>query len=237
MNAYPAVRDPGSIGHLFRTIRSTDAPEKITADYLASIGFRRQSDAKLLELLLFLGFINSNKSPSAEWKSLQGVTDDQFMAILSHAMEASYCKVFQNFNPESWMPDSLGFMPASTGKVLLVNRLDGKALMSFFHEETGVSDTEIAYMVLTLQVLSDLAGFQKSSAPARDMHSNKPLVSVTPDNRIKPALETARPNLPVNLSPETGNPQGKVSLNITIPSEAMDAELTDLIKKLLKKAF
>jgi len=217
MNTYPAVRDPGSIELLFRNMRTTDAPEKITTDYLASVGFRRQSDVKLLELLFFLGFIDSNLSPSAQWKALRGVTDDQFTAILSPAIASSYSKVLQNL---------------PKGK-----QLDGKALMPFFREETGVSDTEAAYMVLTMQVLSDLAGYQRSIVPDRAEQSTKPPVPAPADDELEPAMIDTLPDVPDEPAPGIGSLTGKVSLNITIPAEAMDAELTDLIKKLLRKAL
>ncbi len=131
----------GSIELLFRSVRNSPRPDKITTDYLASIGFRRQSDVKLLELLFFLGFIDSNLSPSELWNAASDSDEIAFASILAGALSKSYSKVFEIY------PDG--------------RNIDGKALMTLFKEQTGVSDTEAAYMVLTLQVLADMADFGK----------------------------------------------------------------------------
>lgn len=213
MKTYPAVRDPGSIELLFRNIRSKDEPEKITTDYLASIGFRRQPDVKLLELLFFLGFINTNLSPTELWKAIKNTTDGEFKAILSPAIEKSYENVLQ--------------YQASK------NTTDSKVLMAFFKEETGVSDTESAYMVLTLQVLSDLADFKKApvARPA------EPAISVPASDHVTSAPESPLPDVSDEPAPGIHNANGTISLNITIPAEAMDEELLSMIKELLRKTL
>lgn len=213
MKTYPAVRDPGSIELLFRNIRSKDEPEKITTEYLASIGFRRQPDVKLLELLFFLGFIDTNLCPTEQWKAIKNISDGEFKAILSPAIEKSYENVLQY----------------QTSK----NTTDSKVLMAFFKEETGVSDTESAYMVLTLQVLSDLADFKKApvAQPA------KPAISVPASDQVTSEPDNPFPDVSDEPAPGINYPNGTVSLNITIPAEAMDAELLEMIKELLRKTL
>ncbi|MCK5842306.1 MAG: DUF5343 domain-containing protein [Candidatus Sabulitectum sp.] len=215
MKTYPAVRDPGSIELLFRNIRSKDQPDKITTDYLASIGFRRQPDVKLLELLFFLGFIDNNLSPTDQWKAIRDINDADFRGILSPAIAKAYQTVFQ-------------YQTDQKSK-------DSKLLMTFFRKETGVSNTESAYMVLTLQVLVDLAQFN-DPAPATD---TVPAVPV-PETETEKASLGARTTLPdVSDEPAPGmtNFTNGVSLNITIPADAMDAELIAMIKKLLRKVM
>jgi hypothetical protein len=196
---------------LFRNIRSTEPPDKITADYLAQIGFRRQSDVKLLELLFFLGFIDNNLSPSELWKSAKGADEASFSAILAGALTRAYAKVFQKYPPGGL--------------------IDGKVLMTLFREETGVSDTEAAYMVLTLQVLSDIADF--SSAVEKPAVKPAPAVPTTAEAHTEPA--PTLPDVSDEPAPRIEIFREGLSLNITIPPEAMDKEMTDIVKVLLRK--
>ncbi|MCK5036779.1 MAG: DUF5343 domain-containing protein [Candidatus Sabulitectum sp.] len=214
MKTYPAVRDPGSIELLFRNIRSKNQPDKITTDYLASIGFRRQPDVKLLELLFFLGFIDNNLSPTDQWKAIRDVSDEDFRNILSPAVAKAYQAVFQ-------------YQADQESK-------DSKLLMTFFKKETGVSDTESAYMVLTLQVLIDLAQFN-DTAPVTDTVPAVP-VSETETKKTS-SIRRGLPDVSDEPAPGMANFAKGVSLNITIPADAMDAELIAMIKKLLTKVM
>lgn len=213
MKTYPAVRDPGSIELLFRNIRSNDQPDKITTDYLASIGFRRQPDVKLLELLFFLGFIDNNLSPTDQWKAIKDINDEQFVEILSPAIEKAYQKVFQ-YQTEQGSTDS-------------------KVLIAFFKKQTGVSDTESAYMVLTLQVLIDLADLKKT-ATKKD---KTPAIPAPEKEEVSGALKTSLPDVSDEPAPGMNSLANGVSLNILIPPEAMDAELIAMIKELIRKTL
>ncbi|MEA3267008.1 MAG: DUF5343 domain-containing protein [Candidatus Fermentibacteria bacterium] len=213
MKTYPAVRDPGSIELLFRNIRSKDQPDKITTDYLASIGFRRQPDVKLLELLFFLGFIDNNLSPTDQWKAIRDINDKDFRDILSPAISEAYQTVFQ------YQADQ--------------KTTDSKLLMTFFKKETGVSDTESAYMVLTLQVLIDLAQLN-DTVPETNTVPAVPVLESETEQTASDA-KTSLPDVSDEPAPGMTNFANGVSLNITIPADAMDAELIAMIKKLLRK--
>ena len=211
MNTYPAVRDPGSIELLFRNIRSKKAPDKITTDYLATVGFRRQSDVKLLELLFFLGFIDNNLAPSSLWEKATGTDETVFASLLADAITKSYSRVFEVYPRE--------------------DSIDGKALMSFFRDQTGVSDTEAAYMVLTLQVLTDIADFSKGKTT--EPVEKKPAVPAPSENTPEPSQTL--PDVSDEPAPTIEIPREGLSLNISIPPEAMDHEMTEIVKALLKK--
>lgn len=213
MKTYPAVRDPGSIELLFRSIRSADEPDRITTDYLASIGFRRQPDVKLLELLFFLGFIDNNLSPTARWKAIKEITDQQFRNTLSAAVAESYKKVIEYQSNEN------------TG--------DSKILMAYFKKKTGVSDTESAYMVLTLQVLRDLADFEETTPPP----STEPAIPAPESEKTAQVLKDRLPDVSDEPAPGMADFAESISLNITIPAEAMDAELVAIVKELLKRVM
>ncbi len=210
MNTYPAVRDPGSIELLFRTIRLKQPPEKVTTDYLVSAGFRRQTDVKLLELLFFLGLIDSNLAPSDIWRSATGVEEKEFASVLAVALSTAYSKVFEKY---------------PCGK-----NIDGKALMTMFKEETGVSDTEAAYMVLTVQVLSDIADFSENTGYATE----QPPAVPAPDEETHLPSGTV-PDVSDEPAPTISIPEKGVVLNISIPPELIDREMQEILKTLLRK--
>lgn len=211
MNTYPAVRDPGSMELLFRNIRTGEAPDKITTDYLATVGFRRQTDVKLLELLFFLGFIDNNLAPSKLWEAAAGTDESAFAAILADAVSEAYSRVFEMY-PRS-------------------GSIDGKALMAFFRDQTGVSDTEAAYMVLTLQVLTDIADFSKEET----LQPVKPGPAVPAPEEYPPEPGQSLPDVSDDPAPTIEIPGEGISLNISIPPEAMDREMTEIVKTLLRK--
>lgn len=211
MKTYPAVRDPGSIELLFRNVRASEPPDKITTDFLSSIGFRRQSDVKLLELLFFLGLIDSNLAPTALWKGVLGCSEGEFREKLAPEVLRAYSRIFAAH-------------PAG-------GELDGRSMLAMFKSETGVTDTEAAYMVLTLQVLSDITDLgARASAEEKAGPHAVPAPKEPPE-----APAQTLPDVPDEPAPRVEMPQEGLSLNITIPPDAMDAEMTEIVKALLRK--
>ncbi len=214
MKGFPEVRDPSSIKLLFSNIRSKDIPDKMTTHYLASVGFRRQTDVKLLELLFFLGFIDNNLAPTDLWKSIKNVPEEKFKEILSGAIKKSYSMVF-NYETEMGSADS-------------------KVLIEFFKKETGAPETDCAYMLLTMQVLLSLVDL----TPNAMLEDKKPAVPASDTKTEEEQTGEVLPDVPDEPAPGSRDfSSGGISLNITIPPEAMDAELTAIIKKLLKKSL
>jgi hypothetical protein len=159
---------------------------------MAGIGFRRQSDVRLLELLHYLGFMDNEFQPTEIWRKYFSAPDeDAKLTILGRAVAETYSQALR------------------TGGSDGTSRLNGKAVMAYFKAETGASDTETAYMVLTLQILSDLA---RLPGPAT-IHQPEPTFD-------SPAPGAERP---VTLT-----------LNITFDPSA-DPDLATLLKRVLER--
>ncbi len=140
MIVIPAIREPASIAPFLKALAQTTVPGKVDANFMAGIGFRRQSDVRLLELLHYLGFMDSSFQPTEVWRKYFSAPDEESkLSILGKTVAERYAEALRiGLNDDS-------------------SRLNGKAVMAYFKAETGASDTETAYMVLTLQILSDLA--------------------------------------------------------------------------------
>jgi hypothetical protein len=168
---------------------------------MAGIGFRRQSDVRLLELLHFLGFIDNMFQPTTVWKNYFAAPDeDSQHAILGEAVANKYADALR-----------IGGSDGST-------RLNGKSVMAFFKSETGASETETAYMALTLQILIDLAELP-GNLPSPSQNKTCPL----------PGLKPGESSLGSDTDENT-----TVTLNITLnPRE--NPELAVLLRKVLEK--
>ncbi|MFO7626448.1 MAG: DUF5343 domain-containing protein [Candidatus Fermentibacteraceae bacterium] len=194
MSVIPAIREPASIAPFFKALAQTTVPGKVDSNFMAGIGFRRQSDVRLLELLHYLGFMDSSFQPTEVWRKYFSAPDEEAkLSILGKAVAENYAEALcKGGNDGS-------------------SRLNGKAAMAYFKAETGASETETAYMVLTLQILSDLTRLP-GPAPAPDT-----VPEPTGDSRV-PSAER-----PV-----------KITLNITLDPSA-DPDLAALLRRVLEK--
>jgi hypothetical protein len=85
MTGIPAVREPSSIAPFFKVLARTPVPVHVDAGFMAEIGFRRQTDVRLLELLHYLGFMDNSLQPTSLWKTTpRPSTRRTRLAILGH---------------------------------------------------------------------------------------------------------------------------------------------------------
>ncbi len=210
---FPILHDPGSIELLLSTVARTDPPKLIDHDYLVSLGFKREVDDGLLKLLLFLGFIDDNGQPSVLWK--KSLDPKHAPQILRDSVRAAYGSLFKRF------PDA--------------HKEDGSILMEYFRVETGDSDPNVAYMILTFKVLCDLANLdllnladaepgEKPAKPAKKAASVKKSGKTQPADKVKAEV----------LPGQSGSPGIRISINIDL-QDGSDPEFRDLVMKLLKK--
>lgn len=210
---FPILHDPGSIELLLNTVARTDPPKLVDHDYLVSLGFKREVDDGLLKLLLFLGFIDDNGQPSVLWK--KSLDPKHAPQILRDSVRAAYGSLFMRF------PDA--------------HKEDGTVLMEYFRVETGDSDPNVAYMILTFKVLCDLANLDLLNLADTDpgekpAKSAKKSASAKKSGKTQPADKAKAEVLPG----QNESPGIRVSINIDLQDGA-DPELRDLVKKLLKK--
>ena len=201
MTGIPAVREPSSIAPFFKVLARTPVPVHVDAGFMAEIGFRRQTDVRLLELLHYLGFMDNSLQPTSLWKDYASALDEENrLAILGTVVADKYADALRIGGTDGISP------------------LNGKAVMAFFKGETGAGDTEAAYMVLTLQILVDLARLPAAlPSPVRGR------TCPAPDRE---ARETSGP---VDERPMT------LTLNITLDPVG-NPELAALVRRVLEDA-
>ncbi|MCK5117473.1 MAG: DUF5343 domain-containing protein [Candidatus Aegiribacteria sp.] len=209
---FPILHDPGSIELLLSTVCKTDPPKLVDHDYLVSLGFKREVDDGLLKLLLFLGFIDENGQPSALWK--KSLHPERAPQILRDSVKAAYGSLFKQF-PNAYQEE-------------------GSVLMEFFRVETGDSDPNVAYMILTFKVLCDLAELSKVDPEEKTVESTKKAAAVKKPAKPKRKSESADKAKPTAPAGQHESPCITVSFNIDL-ADGSDPELRDLVMKLLKR--
>ncbi len=210
---FPILHDPGSIELLLSTVARTDPPKLIDHDYLVGLGFKREVDDGLLKLLLFLGFIDDNGQPSVLWK--KSLDPKHAPQILRDSVRAAYGSLFKRF------PDA--------------HKEDGSILMEYFRVETGDSDPNVAYMILTFKVLCDLANLDllnlaDTEPEEKAAKSAKKGASAKKPEKTKSADKVEA----VVVRGQNGSPGIRISINIDL-QDGSDPEFRDLVMKLLKK--
>ncbi len=210
---FPILHDPGSIELLLSTVARTDPPKLVDHDYLVNLGFKREVDDGLLKLLLFLGFIDDNGQPSVLWK--KSLDPKHAPQILRDSVRAAYGSLFNRF------PDA--------------HKEDGSVLMEYFRVETGDSDPNVAYMILTFKVLCDLANLDllnlADAEPAeKPAKPGKKGASVKKSDKTKPAGKVKTEV----LREQQESPGIRISINIDL-HDGSDTEFKDIVMKLLKK--
>ena len=94
MHEFPYTTVPGRLKPLLETIRRVSLPEKVTAEWLISVGFASTNDASLLGVLRFLGFVDVSRVPTARWTTYRG---DDPRKVLGEAIRQSYGELFAAF--------------------------------------------------------------------------------------------------------------------------------------------
>gem|GEM_PF-646476 len=225
MKGYPAIRDPGSIEKLLeRSVRSVP-PETVDRDYLAGLGFRREVDTSLLDLLGFLGFTDAVGVPTRLWSDSSG---PGAAGVLGRSIRNSYRQLF------SEVPEA--------------HATDGTMLMDFFRRSTGVSDPDAAYMVLTFKVLCDLAEIPPVGPGAEiEPPASPEPPRVEPEAAEPPSAPSApaAPAVPEKATPDISEitpasrdrcetPIIRLSIHIDISGDS-DPQMRELANRLLRQ--
>jgi hypothetical protein len=122
-------------------IPETGTPDKVTQEYLVSAGFKSTNDRAIIPLLKFLGLVEQNGTPTADYRLLRDRS--QFGAILASHIRSAYGELFSLF------PDA--------------NERSSDKLRDFFATKTDAGGKALGLIVNTFKTLCESADF---GAPA-----------------------------------------------------------------------
>ena|SRR5260370_15779507 len=87
--AYTVV--PGKIKLLLSKIRTVGVPQKVTVQWLKTIGFTSSNDSSLIGVLKSVGLIDSSNASTAKWTQFRG---NNYKTVLGDAIRDGYSDLF-----------------------------------------------------------------------------------------------------------------------------------------------
>lgn len=165
-------------------IQQAGRPEVVDKKWLASNGFKSTSDASIIPLLKFIGFIDHSGKPMDRW--VQYRDRDRAPLVLGQAIEEAYSDLFQVF------PDA--------------PQRSAEELANFFRSRSKAGEQAISKMVSSFKALCNLGALRSTPATGADVPCSTDKAGTTPATpeltRRSPAGITININLQLTL-PET----------------------------------
>lgn len=184
MAKFPFTPMPQNVTELFGKMQTVGVPKvKVNFNYLKSVGFKSSYDQSLPPLLKFLGFVNTDGSPSSMWQAY-GVKK-QARSVMASAIKDAYSELFHTYEDACTQTDT--------------------ALVDFFKGQTGASDKRVGLMVQTFRNLCGLADFEAAPVAAPIPKPSVPLPSpeeVTPEVKVAPHLQL---NIEIHIAADTSD--------------------------------
>lgn len=159
MSDFPYAQSPDKLTSLLKTIPTIGKPDSFDTKRLQSLGYTSSHDAKLLNVLKYLGLIEDKKGggPTEVWQELR----TSFGKTLGRQIKDSYSDLFSIY------PNA--------------HQKDTESLRAFFTANTSVGADTVHKITATFQTLIALAEFDKSGKNTEPTTDNE--VEVEPVKR------------------------------------------------------
>jgi len=187
MAEYPYVMNTGRLKKFLTHIQSAAVPPKVITQYLLASGFKSVNDRPIIQIVKFLGFVDSAGIPTEDWKSYR----DQKAAptVLASAIRRAYGDLFDMY------PDAY--------------RKDDETLSNFFSSKTSVGKVALTAILNTFKTLRAMAKFDEELLKAPDITEEK--APITEKQKVAAGpFSTDRLTLNINIQlqlPSTDDPK------------------------------
>lgn len=182
-------RFPGRSRLFLAKIREVGVPQKVTVQWLKTVGFKSSNDASLIGVLKFIGFTDSSGVPTSKWTQYRGANHKR---VLGEAIREGYADLFAVY------PDANQRTQADLDHVFSTSSSGGKQV---------IGKTVGTFRALTEQAefapVSEQADLHMSSGP---LHT--PAVQASSTASRPPAQgPTLHIDIQVHISPEASAEQ------------------------------
>ncbi|WP_298667932.1 DUF5343 domain-containing protein [uncultured Methanofollis sp.] len=213
MPEFAYTYNTGSLKQLFPKIREVAVPQKVTLDWLVSLGFKSSNDRRMVKILKAINFVDASGRPTELWNQYRG---KDYRQILAQGIICGYPELFNIY------PDAFARNAEELGNVISTKSNGGKRT--------------IEVIVSTFKTLCEMADFDVSFNPREnDSISNDDSASGS-DPTLNNDETTNSPVIPEAIS--KNDVGGDVSLNINIQltvSETTDSSVYDNFFAAMKK--
>lgn len=181
------VPNPPDVPKFLAQIPVLGVPEKVTADYLGSVGFKSSNHRYIPGILRKLGFIDEHGTPTGRWTRYRD--KGQQRTVMAEALRQAYSGLFATF------PDA--------------HKKDTEALRNYFGSKStaaGITLTRAAATFRALAGIADLdaAGEAPKTPPPPDVALPTPSASDKGDPQSSPRGSLPAVNINIQLHlPET----------------------------------
>jgi hypothetical protein len=181
---------PGKIKLLLTKIREVGVPQKVTVQWLKTIGFKSSNDASLIGVLKFVGLTDSSGVPTSQWTQYRGANHKQ---VLGEAIRQGYADLFAVY------PDANQRSHADLDHVFSTSSSGGRQV--------------IAKTVRTFKALAEEAEFAPVNEqtelhmPSGPLHTPAVQTSPTTAGRLATQGPTLHIDIQVHISPEASADQ------------------------------
>ncbi len=176
---FPGIHNPGSIETLLNKISSIEVPKLVDEAYLRDIGFVRDVDIRLLDMLAFLGFTCEDNTPAKIWNDF--IESGGNPLILGQAVLTAYEPLFKEYSDAA--------------------DLESKYLMVYFTDNSDDTGQEAAYVTLTFKVLCDLAEFPEEKEELI-LEEHEPVDEITEEAITEIAEEVEEEEVADEIEPQ-----------------------------------
>ncbi len=214
---YPYSTATGTIQKILAKIQTVGQPAKLDAKWMASIGFTKPSEQKMIPILKFLGFADKDGIPTDLWLKFR--SNKTGKAVLGDAIRDAYSELFQIY------PNA--------------NTLDKDELSHFFTTKTTAGALALSHTVNTFRNLADYAEFtDPETSDLVEPKTEKAPVTNSSVKKSEGNLNSESLDFGNQLSKQFKETKGGLTINLniqlTVP-ETTDEMVYDKFFESLKK--
>ncbi len=207
MSDFPYAKSPKKLEGFLQRIQLAGKPEKASNKWLKSSGYTSSNDVSMINVLQFIGFIDSSRVPTDDWQAYRDQSNSRH--VLARRVRESYSALFNHYpDAERRSPEDLG---------------------NFFRANSSLGDAVISLMVKTFEELCKLADFTAASrngASGVDTENGSSSSTVSPLASPPQSIESPAPALHIDF---------QVHIAADAPPEQIDKIFESMAKHLYGK--
>ncbi len=142
MSNFPYAKTPTKLQGFLEEIQRAGKPDKASAKWLKSSGYTSSNDSSMVNVLQFIGFVDSSRVPTDSWQAYRD--QEKSKHVLANRIREGYSLLFEHY------PDA--------------NSRNPQDLSNFFRANTTLGESAISLMVRTFRALCALADFSAVSS-------------------------------------------------------------------------
>lgn len=188
MVKYPYTQNYGRLREFIDGIPGRGIPDKITFQYLNTIGFKSSNDRGIVGVLRFISVITSDGVPTKEYKELRNRGSRK--ETMARLVRQAYKTLFETY------PDA--------------DRQGDEKLKDFFASQTNLGEAAQKHVVNTFKALCEQSDFNRDSSPSDDLLEDEDLNSGSSIAPPRPNISSvARTGTDVHINIQIHVPGGE----------------------------